>query len=62
MRRDGVGVAVPQAMLGFEPIHDFHVLHALALRDQLQPMFDGLAVLRLNRREIGRGAFDFFRR
>ena len=50
MGHDGVGMPVPQAVLGLEPIHDFHVLHALALRNQLQPVFDGLAVFRLDRR------------
>ena len=60
MRHDGIGVPVAHAVLGLEPSDHFHVFHALARWEQVQPMRDRLTVLFLNGREVRSGAFGFF--
>ena len=60
IRHDGIGVPVAHAVLGLEPGDHFHVFHALARWEQVQPMRDRLTVLFLNGREVRSGAFGFF--
>lgn len=61
VRHDGIGVAVAHAVLGLEPGHHFHVLHARARLEQVKPMRHGLTVFLFDRRKIRSGTLGFFR-
>lgn len=58
---NGIGMTVPHAVLRLEPSHHFHVLHAVALLEQIKPVLNGLTILFFDRRKIRRGSFGFVR-
>lgn len=60
MRHQRVGVAVAHAVLGLEPGDVFHVFGGWAGSDLGFPFGDWAAVFRLDRGEVGGGAFDFW--
>ena len=57
---DCICMTVPHLVLGLQPVHDFHVLHALGLAHKVQPVADRVAVLLLDGGEVGGGAFGLF--
>ena len=44
MRNNCIGMPVSKAMLGFKPIHDFHMLHALLALNKFDPVLDRLPI------------------
>lgn len=53
-RHEGVGVAVPEAVLGLEVLDDLHVLADGSRVDHLEPVLDALPVSLLDGREVRR--------
>jgi hypothetical protein len=52
-------VAVPHPVLRLEQRHELHVLELARGLQNAEPVFDGMALLRLDRREVGSRALDF---
>src|SRR3954467_10162507 len=57
MRHQGIRMPMAHPMLGFEPIHQLHVLLLALLFEQVEPVRDRMAILLLDRREIRCRAF-----
>lgn len=55
---EGVGVAVPEPVLGLEPGDELHVLGERGALDEAEPVGDGAAVLLLDGGEVAGGALD----